>query len=85
MSARVVVCVSGVVVFTKPRGLSLSVKSDPVPKGPSGVLPVGRIRFELYGTMFTWREGDRKELLEIAAAAGVAELVTEASSHANAS
>ena len=40
MSASVVVCVSGVVVFTTPSGLSFSVKSDPVPTGPSGVLPV---------------------------------------------
>lgn len=40
-----------------------------------------RVRFELYGTMFHWREGDRKELSEIAADCGVADFVIEDPRH----
>ena len=40
ISAIVVVCVTGVVVFTRPNGLSFSEKSEPVPTGPKGVVPV---------------------------------------------
>lgn len=36
-----------------------------------------RVRIELYGTMSGWREGDRKDLSQIAADAGVAEFVVE--------
>ena len=36
-----------------------------------------RVRIELYGTMSTWREGDRKDLSRIAADAGVSEFVFE--------
>lgn len=38
---------------------------------------VEQIRFELYGTMFHWRDGDRKDLSEIAADCGVAGFVIE--------
>jgi len=36
-----------------------------------------RFRIELYGTMSTWREGDRKDLSQIAADAGVSGFVFE--------
>lgn len=43
----------------------------------AGALGGAALRVELYGTMFTWREGDRKDLSEIARQAGVAEYVVE--------
>jgi len=42
-----------------------------------GELDSGKLRVELYGTMFTWRDGDRKDLSEIAAQAGIGDHVFE--------
>lgn len=43
----------------------------------AGALGGAALRVELYGTMSTWREGDRKDLWEIAQREGVAEYVVE--------
>jgi len=44
-------------------------------------MPDVLIRFELYGTMLGWKEGDRKQLYEIAQDAGIGELVCEEPQH----
>lgn len=40
-------------------------------------MPDCPIMFELYGTMFGWREGERKHLLEMAEAAGITSVISE--------